>query len=172
MKNLILTFAVAIGLSASAFSPVKTSSDLDITGIDLSDLEQAFNLDQTADEEKEKAGHCKELKLTDAQKQSIKTALIAHKKANIQTEAELKTARLDYFVALMEVPGAKGTAETAATAVSTAVGKFVNGHLAFANQIFFEILTPEQRKPGLACAHQYKVAAHAAKIKKLCEKKP
>jgi len=163
--------AFAVGISAFAFSPIRNAHDLKVTGIDLNTLERAFDLDSTVDEEK-KPGPCQQMKITEAQKASLKTAFIAHKKAQIQIEAELKTAGLDYFVALGEIPGAKGSAEKASTALSGSVGKMVNGHLAFANQIFFDILTPEQRKPALQCAKLIMEHHKKEKIKKLCEKHP
>ena len=161
---LILAFC----LSASASTPVTESDALQIDELNLVALEQALNLESTWDEASLK-GACGEIKLTDAQKTSLKAAFIGHKKAQIQGQADLKIAKLEYLVALTTAPGTKVSAETASTALGSAVAKMATNHLGFANEILFDILGPDQRKPALICMAQLHKHMKTAKLKKQCK---
>jgi hypothetical protein len=162
--------ALVVCLSAPA-ATVRENEELGITEVNLEALEQAFDLDGARGLEK-KPGACGEIKLTDAQTQSLKKAFIGHKKAQIQSQADLKIGGSDYLVAVMDTKGTKQAADTASTALGGAVAKMATNHMGFANEVLFDILTPDQRRPALMCMHQFHKAMAAAKLKKLCAPKP
>ncbi len=165
---MFLSFAVA-----AVAAPISEQEDLGVSELNLEALEMSFDLDDArANQWHHHAGACGEIKLTDAQKDSLKIAFVGHKKAQIQSDAALKIARIDYILSLTDTKGTKTTAETASTAFGAAKAKISTNHMAFANEILFDILTADQRKPALVCMHQIHEHMKAAKLKKACAQKP
>lgn len=160
MKQLF-ALAAAFSLSAPAFATSPGE-------IDLALLEQALTVENTWDHHAALKGSCGEIKLTDEQKASLKTLFIGHKKAQIQAQANLKIAGLDYLVALTDSKGSKQTAETAAATLGAAKTKLATNHLGLAHEILFDVLAGDQRRPALTCMHQLHKAMKDAKQKKAC----
>ncbi len=174
MKS-VITFA-AMAFTSLAFAQAQ---NVDPSGffnqsavgaeVDMEALEQAFNLDKKP---VQIAGDhpCAKLALTDAQIADLKKAFIALKRATIQDKADLAIAKLDYFVALSDTKSSKAVATTTSEALSTAVGAMVKAHLAFVNDVVFDILTVDQREPALGCMAFMHHMNEAMKLKKACEK--
>ncbi len=166
MKYLFVT-AIAFCLSASNVF----AENPDPGGIDLQALEQAFAIENTW-AKKEIKGPCGEIHLTDAQKATLKTAFLNHKKATIQSEAALKVAGLDYILALTDGAATRATADTAAGNLATAKAKIGTNHMNFGHEVLFDIISADQRTPALKCMHQIHEHMKAAKLKQACSKKP
>lgn len=156
---------LAFSLSAVA---VPNMEELGVPEVDMDALEQALSLDEAQEYSWDKPAGCADIKLTDAQKQSLKTAFEGHKKAKAANLAALKTAGTDYVKSLTDTKGTKQTAETASTALGGAMAKLVTNHMGLANEILFDILTPDQRQPALVCMHRLHQHMKAMKLKKLC----
>lgn len=139
--------------------------------LDLDALEQAFAVENTW-AHKEIKGPCGEIHLTDAQKATLKTAFLNHKKASITAEAAQKVAGLDYILALTDGAATRQTADTAAGNLAASRAKIATNHMNFGHEVLFDIITVDQRKPALICMHQMHEHMKAAKLKKACTAKP
>jgi len=175
IKEAAMKYAMLMFLSfavAAVAAPISDDESAGISELNLEALEMAFDLDNARVDQWDAAHPCGDIKLTDAQKASLKAAFVGYKKAQIQSQANLKIARIDYIMSLSDTKGTKTTAETAATAFGGAKAKISANHLGFANEILFDILTADQRKPALVCMHHFHKHMKAMKLKKLCAHKP
>ncbi len=106
---------------------------------------------------------CAEVKLTDEQKKAMKEAFFTYKKENLQLHTNLKLAKMDYERNLASDKGDTATATKLGEDINKDVSALVSSHLALANQIFFTILTPEQRGPAALCHRHMKKHHHHMK---------
>lgn len=94
---------------------------------------------------------CTDAAITDDQKTQIETAVFNAKKEQIQQKADLKIALMDYAQTVMDQTTDKAAAEAAAQKITDGATKLVSGHLALANNVFYDILQPTQRKNAFMC---------------------
>jgi len=141
---------------------------------DIDALRWTFGLEKDADEVLEASrsatGHCQDINVTEAQKEKIETGIVTLIKANIQLKADLKIAGLDYMVSIFSKNGTKALAETASTAMGVSVQKMVLSHLNFANEVLFDILNTDQRKPAAMCMAHMRRMMEIHKLKEMCKK--
>ncbi|WP_413290765.1 hypothetical protein [Bdellovibrio sp. HCB337] len=102
-----------------------------------------------ADEPEPKA--CTDAAITDDQKTQIEAAAFTAKKEQIQQKADLKIALMDYAQTVMDQTTDKAAAEAASQKITDGATKLVSGHLALANNVFYDILQPTQRKNAFLC---------------------
>jgi hypothetical protein len=109
-----------------------------------------------------KAGPCAAVKLTDAQKAQIKTAMTNFKAANTPLLAAVKAARAAFSANVADSKADLATAQTTTAALATAQAAEQSARLTLKTEILFSVLTPDQRKPALACERliQRRMAAH------------
>ena len=96
---------------------------------------------------------CTNLKLEDAQKAAIKSAIEAlHKDP---ARGTLKAAAEAYKKVLADPTSDRTSGDNAATALNAEVGKMSALHTAFLNNVFFTILKADQRAAGAECLKHF-----------------
>ena len=152
-------YYVAVLLTAFSFRSFAAEMPLAPESIyEPTEAVEAMDFDEmVADDHGGRAHHrrrahevCKQVKLEDAQKAQLKEALYQYKKDRIQQRAALKLAALEYGKVLGSATTEKTAAATAAQALQGGVAKLVETSTSFLNNVFFNILKPEQREAGLA----------------------
>jgi Spy/CpxP family protein refolding chaperone len=111
---------------------------------------------------------CEAVKLTDDQKKALGDAFYAAKRETVQLRANLKLDKMDYMRNLASDKGDAATAAKLAEDINKNVTAMVTNKLTLASNVFFTILTPEQRKPAFACGRQMKKAQKQKRMKKMC----
>lgn len=96
-------------------------------------------------------GPCSQIKLTDAEKASLKTARANYQTANAPLKAAVKAARQGYFKMATDPKTASADALTSSQALADSMSKMQATRLQFQTEVLFNVLTQEQRKPYLQC---------------------
>jgi Spy/CpxP family protein refolding chaperone len=108
---------------------------------------------------------CKTLNLTADQKTAIHTSMIAAERAKVQLEANLKVTKIDYMSNIASATGDATQADKLSADLGAEIVALAKNKLDFENNVFFKILTPEQRHPALMCeiALKHKMKHHQGK---------
>lgn len=105
-------------------------------------------------------GPCAELKLEDAQKSKLKDAYFKFKESKIDLEARIEKAHLKYKKVLFDKEADLSAAKKASEEIVSAVKDKVQAEENHKNEVFFEILKPEQRGTAHACMMMIIMAHH------------
>lgn len=115
---------------------------------------------------------CEAVKLTPDQKTALKEAMYAFSKEAADIEADLKKGLIDYAHALSTTASSRDDGRASATAVTSAVTMASTKTTEFGLNVFFDILTPEQKEPAFECAmHMMKQKAKKA-LERICADMP
>jgi Spy/CpxP family protein refolding chaperone len=100
-----------------------------------------------------KEGPCAELKLDKEQKAKLKAAFYKFEENKIDLEAQVKKSHLEYEKLLTNADASATTAKEVSQGIVSSKTSLLQAEQNYRNEIFFEILKPEQRGTAQACEH-------------------
>lgn len=112
---------------------------------------------------------CEAVKLTPEQKTALKEAFYTFAKEATDIEAALKRGMIDYAYALSTTASTRDQGRESATAINTAVTSGATLATNFGLQVFFDILTPEQKEPAFECALHKMKEKKKKHMKEICD---
>lgn len=94
---------------------------------------------------------CTDAAFTDDEKTKIQDAVYTSMKDQIQLQANLKIAAMTYAHTVVDKTTDLTAAQTASTALTDAITKLSDAHLALGNDILYNIVTADQRANTFKC---------------------
>lgn len=94
---------------------------------------------------------CRAINATPGQIESLRQVFFTHKRNMIRHMANLKLAKLDFVDAILDSSKSAKDVEPLVTTVSSNVGGIGESAATVMKDIFFTVLTQDQRRPALKC---------------------
>jgi hypothetical protein len=162
MKTILIISAMILG--QIAFGANQTTKN--VSTLENSDESYELNIVDVLDHGKtEGAEACKTIAMTPAQQQSYMDAKYIYEKSEIQLQATLKLARLDYIKNVMSDAGTEAIATTVTTDSIKTATELMTEKMNFVNKVLFQILDLNQRKLAVACMAEMHKMHHGKKDK-------
>ena len=135
--------------------------DEDVDSMQIMDVQKPGDkkeMPKRPDKKPHKMGPCMALgkQLTPDQKTAMKDNYFAYKKAQIENEAAMKVARLEFMHKLMDDASKLKDMEGPIQNIRTAAGDLQSNKVQLLSMTLLEVLKPEQKQLGLSCFMQMK----------------
>ena len=158
LKMIMLAAVMASGGFAQGAAINSPGPQVDLNMIQSDPLELIKGLSPSDDQDNDKKDHmknmpqaCTDAAITDDQKTKIKEAIFNNKRDRVQLEANLKVAFMNYAQTVMDKTSDMTAAQTTSAAITDAIHKMADSHLALGNDILYNLVTPDQRAKTFEC---------------------
>lgn len=169
MKWTLLASVFALGSWAHAAPTTIPANSFDLSTLSQSSL---FYIDALAPKEGDDHRHlpkaCEDAKVTDDQKTKIREAVYQSETTKAQLEANLKVAFLNYGHTLADSTSTLTAAQTAEATLTDSISKMATNRIDLKNNILYNILTADQRRPALACMMWMERMRMERKLDEIC----